>query len=110
MGPFSDIPNHECTPSSAGTSPRPGLIPKTPHAADGIRIDPIPSAASAIGTIASATAAAEPPDDPPGTSAGFQGLRVIRPGESTAPHTHSSGTAVSPTGIAPAARSRATVG
>ena len=32
---------------------------------------------NAIGTIASATAAAEPDDEPPGVCARFRGLRVL---------------------------------
>jgi hypothetical protein len=41
-----------------------------------MRIDPPPSLAPAIGTIPAATAAAAPPDDPPGVCARFHGLRV----------------------------------
>ena len=87
----------------------PGLIPTRPQQAAGIRIEPIPSLPSAIGTVPAATAAAEPPEDPPGERSCFQGLRVIPKVESVAPNTHSSGTRVMPTTIAPAARSRATV-
>ncbi len=40
-----------------------------------MRIDPPPSLAWATGTISAATAAAEPPDDPPVEWSRFQGLR-----------------------------------
>ena len=68
------------------------------------------SVPSASGTQPVATATAEPPDEPPGLSAGFHGLRV-------APHSGlrvkleyaNSGVVVLPTMIAPAARSRSTI-
>ena len=41
-----------------------------------MRIEPPPSAAGAIGTRPAATAAAEPPLEPPGLRCGSQGLRV----------------------------------
>ncbi len=40
-----------------------------------MRIDPPPSLAWATGTISAATAAAEPPDDPPVEWSRFHGLR-----------------------------------
>jgi len=43
----------------------------------GIRIDPPPSLPVAIGNRPPATAAAVPPDEPPGVLAGSQGLRVV---------------------------------
>ena len=49
-----------------GVSPRPGLSPTRPQHAAGTRIDPPPSLAPAHGTMPAATAAADPPDDPPG--------------------------------------------
>lgn len=42
-----------------------------------MRIDPPPSDAWAMGAIPEDTAAAAPPEDPPGVCSGFQGLRVI---------------------------------
>ena len=42
----------------------------------GPRIEPPPSLACAAGTMPAATAAAEPPLEPPALCAGFQGLRV----------------------------------
>src|SRR5690349_19268622 len=77
IGPFSDRPSQESTPISAGTTPKPGLIPNSPQLADGIRIDPAPSLPCAIGTIAAATAAADPPEDPPAVWSGAHGLRLI---------------------------------
>ena len=41
-----------------------------------MRIEPPPSLACAIGTMPAATAAAEPPDEPPGVRDGSHGLRV----------------------------------
>ena len=49
-----------------GTRPRVGLSPKSPQQLAGIRIEPPPSEALAIGTMPLATAAAAPPLDPPG--------------------------------------------
>ena len=65
-GPFSAMPNHEPLPRSAGTTPCPGLMPTSPQQAAGMRIEPMPSLPCAIGTVPDATAAAEPPDEPPG--------------------------------------------
>jgi hypothetical protein len=56
------------------TLPRLGFSPNNPHSDAGIRIDPPPSLACAIGTIPAATAAAEPPLDPPVECLRFQGL------------------------------------
>jgi hypothetical protein len=85
-------------------------MPNTPQLAAGTLIEPIPSAPCAIGTIPEATAAALPPEDPPGTRSVFHGFRVIAAGESVLPQIHNSGTAVIPTTIAPAARNLATTG
>src|SRR3954465_363990 len=52
------------------------LSPTSPHSLAGIRIDPPPSLAWATGTMPLATAAAAPPDDPPGEGSGFHGLRA----------------------------------
>lgn len=64
------------TEGPAGTSPRPGLRPNSPQHAAGMRIDPPPSLAPATGTMPAATAAAAPPDEPPGVRLRSQGLRV----------------------------------
>ncbi len=91
------------------TRPRVGFIPANPQHAAGIRIEPPPSDPVAHGTIPAATAAAEPPDEPPGVRLRSQGLRVI-PVASLAVQGKiiSSGTLVIPIGTAPAARSRRT--
>ncbi len=99
-------------PSRAGwveTRPRLGFIPTSPQHAAGIRIDPPPSEPVAHGTMPAATAAAEPPEEPPGVRAESQGLRVT-PLAALAVHGKiiSSGTFVIPIGIAPAARRRRT--
>src|SRR5690349_4167898 len=48
-----------------GVRPRVGLSPNRPQQDAGMRIDPPPSPAPARGTIPAATAAADPPLDPP---------------------------------------------
>jgi hypothetical protein len=53
-----------------------GLTPTTPQNAAGCRTEPPVSEPSAMGTIPAATAAADPPDDPPGTRDQSCGLRV----------------------------------
>ena len=50
--------------------------PQGPQQADGIRIDPVPSLPEAAPTSPAATAAAEPPLDPPGDSSRRHGLSV----------------------------------
>src|SRR3984885_10810709 len=56
--------------------PRRGLSPTTPQHDDGIRIDPVPSPPEAAPISRAATAAADPPLDPPGDTAWFHGFRV----------------------------------
>ncbi len=53
-----------------------GLRPTRPQLAAGMRIEPPPSLACAIGTMPAATAAAEPPLEPPALRPRSQGLRV----------------------------------
>ena len=109
-GPFSLMPSQASTPISCGTRPAPGLSPKRPQLAAGIRIEPMPSLPCAIVTNPDATAAALPPDEPPGVRLRFHGLWLIPYTESVAPNTQSSGTRVSPTTTAPASQRRATTG
>src|SRR6478752_1193958 len=59
-----------------GVNPRPGLRPTRPQHAAGTRIDPPPSFAPAHGTMPAATAAADPPEEPPGVRARSHGLRA----------------------------------
>jgi len=56
-------PSRSC--GARGTRSRCGLSPKIPQHAAEIRIDPAPSAPSAAGTMAAATAAADPLLEPP---------------------------------------------
>ena len=81
------------------------LKPTRPVSAAGMRIEPPPSLAWAIGTTPAATAAALPPDDPPGEKSGFHGLRVVpSSGLSVMSVWANSGVVVLPTTIAPARR------
>ena len=78
--------------SSSGRStsrPRLGLSPTSPQHAAGIRMEPPPSFACAIGTTPAATSAADPPLEPPAERVGSHGLRV-------APYRSDSVVAVSP--------------
>src|SRR6187549_1619248 len=87
----------------AGTRPKLGLRPKLPQNAAGIRTLRAPSVPTEIGPIPAATAAAVPPDDPPGVLAGFHGLRVMPvSGELVSPLQPNSGVAVLPRITAPA--------
>ncbi len=94
-----------------GIVPSVGLIPKVPHIDDGAVIDPAESVPVAPGTRPAATAAAEPPLEPPGVSAVSHGLRVSGPRRFfVSPSRPNAGVFVFPTITAPAARSRATAG
>ena len=105
--PITDRPSQPGTTGAEETRPRLGFIPTRPQHAAGIRIDPPPSDAVAAGTSPAATAAAEPPEDPPGVRSRRHGLRVIPLACVTVQgKMSSSGVVVIPTGIAPAARSR----
>src|SRR5580698_7286208 len=59
----------------AGTRPRLGFMPERPQQALGMRMDPPPSDPVASGTIPAASAAAEPPEEPPGPHPGWNGFR-----------------------------------
>ncbi len=59
------------------TSPYVGFNPTIPQNDAGSRIEPPVSEPSAQGTIPAATAAADPPLEPPGTFSKFQGFFVI---------------------------------
>src|SRR3989338_1146304 len=58
------------------TRPYVGFNPTTPHHAAGKRIEPAVSVPIAAGARPAATAAADPPDDPPGTRSRLYGLLV----------------------------------
>ncbi len=77
----------------------------------GMRIEPPPSVPSASGAKRAATAAADPPEEPPGVLSLFQGLRVVPvSGLSVEPFQPNSGVVVLPSRTAPASRRRATDG
>ena len=59
-----------------GLRPREGFIPKSPQYDAGMRMEPPPSPPEAKGTMPLATAAPDPPLEPPGVTFRFQGLRV----------------------------------
>ena len=61
---------------SSGSRPLVGLRPTRPLHAAGIRIEPPPSLACAMGTTPAATNAPEPDDDAPAVCSGFHGLRT----------------------------------
>ena len=70
-------------------------------------MEPPPSLACAAGTMPAATAAAEPPLEPPALCAGFQGLRVAPYASgSVVGRSASSGVFVRPSETRPAARKR----
>src|SRR5204863_1114080 len=95
----------------ADTRPNEGLMPKTPVKLDGIRIEPPPSVPTASGPMPEATAAAAPPEEPPGVLAGFHGLRVMPvSGLSVTPFQPNSGVVVLPRSTAPCSRRRAVAG
>src|SRR6516162_2137647 len=73
-----------------------------------MRIEPPPSLPVQMGIIPAATAAAEPPDEPPGVRSAFHGLRVVPWRYVRVQFTDpNSGDVVSPTSTAPAAFRRA---
>ena len=73
--PSTTPPSQLC--ASRGTRPRLGFRPTSPQYEAGMRIEPPPSLAWAMGNIPAATAHPAPPLEPPGDRAGSQGLRVI---------------------------------
>src|SRR5947207_2079474 len=84
---------------------RVGFRPTRPHSLAGMRIDPPPSLACATGTIPDATAAAEPPLDPPVECSVFQGfLDAPWASGSHVGTMPSSGVLLLPTNTKPAAR------
>jgi len=84
-------------------------MPVTPHIAAGWRIEPPVSVPVATGTRPAATAAAEPPEEPPGIAARSQGLRTGPKYEcSLEPPIANSSQLVLPRHTAPAAASRST--
>src|SRR5271169_5459605 len=72
----SNVGLNRLTPSK-GSVPIVGLKPTTPQYAAGRITDPLVWVPIAAATCPSATAAAEPEDEPPGVCAALQGLRVL---------------------------------
>src|SRR5262249_57217124 len=74
----SMVPPAHASPISGPwlTRPRVGLSPTKPHSLAGMRMDPPPSLACATATMPLATAAADPPDEPPVEWPGSHGLRA----------------------------------
>ena len=102
--PFQDSPSV----GPSGVRAREGLSPNSPQADAGIRMLPPPSPAWATGTIPAATAAPDPPLDPPGVWSVFHGLRAgPRNSDSVMPMIPNSGQLVFPTKTTPALRYRA---
>src|SRR6476661_6772581 len=86
-----------------------GFTPTTPHSAAGWRIEPPVSEPSANGAKPAATAAADPPLEPPGTRVRSCGLRVGPNAEfSVDEPIANSSRFVLPITTAPAARTRST--
>src|SRR4030088_427653 len=84
----------QCSDSGASeTRPRCGLSPNRPLLDAGKRIEPAPSVPRAAPTRPAATAAPEPPLEPPGVRLTSQGLRVMpQVGDSVHGIAHSGGT------------------
>src|SRR5665811_311889 len=106
--PWVTIPNITspvCGPY--GPIPRLVLRPTRPLQAAGIRTEPPPSLAPAAGTMPAATAAPDPPDEPPGVRAMSQGLRAApHSSGSVTPFAPNSGVFVLPKMTSPASRKR----
>ena len=109
IGPHVESPCHGSTIGAVGTRPRCGLSPNSPQQPAGMRIEPPPSEPSAAEHSPAATAAAEPPLEPPGVRCRSHGLRVMpNVGVSVNGTIIISGTWVLPRITAPALRSRRT--
>src|SRR5207249_3854081 len=80
IGPSTEITDQPSGRLLLATSPGEGRSPTTPHSAAGMRSEPPVSEPVARGSMSTASAAAEPPDDPPAFRLGSKGLPV-------APHT-----------------------
>ena len=95
------------SPKSGPSDVRPlvGFSPTRPHSLAGMRIDPPPSFACPMGTMPEATAAADPPLEPPVECPAFHGLLVAPYASgSVVGRIPSSGVFVFPTNTKPAAR------
>src|SRR5262249_47323709 len=99
-------PIHESPLSGpSDTRARLGFSPTSPQLAAGMRIEPPPSLAWPAGTKPAATAAADPPDEPPVEWSVSHGLRAgPQARDSVVIVVPISGTFVRPTAMKPAAR------
>src|SRR5437764_597442 len=102
------MPSEESPSSGAGEMrPRAGLRPTRPQQAAGMRTEPPPSLPWATGRMPAATAAAAPPEEPPGVRCRSQGLCVgPKRRASLVGRMPYSGNVVVPTMMKPAARRR----
>ena len=109
IGPRTGFSDEGNGPGPRPERPNVAFMPNSPLYDDGMRIDPPPSPPVHIGNSPAATAAAEPPEDPPGVFERSHGLRVTPCSgvlvKLTVPN---SDAVVSPVMTAPAARSRST--
>ena len=109
-GPTRDQSSRPQAPAT-GMRPDGGRYPTTPQQEAGTRIEPPMSEPVAHGVMPDATAAADPPLEPPTSKAGFHGLRVT-------PHIRlcvqngmeNSGVSPRPWTTDPASTSRSTMG
>lgn len=76
IGPATTRPPHISRSGAREIRPRWGLSPNRPVTAEGMRIDPAPSVPIAAAASPAATAAADPPLEPPGECVSDHGLRV----------------------------------
>ena len=107
MGPIWSSDDAKASRPYLETRPYVGFSPTTPHSAAGWRMEPPVSEPSASGTMRAATAAAEPPLDPPGIRSICQGFLVGPKAEfSVDDPIANSSQLVLPTTTAPAASSR----
>ena len=77
IGPIWSSDDANATSPYLETSPYVGFSPTTPQKLAGCLIEPPVSEPSAHGTRFAATAAADPPEEPPGTLFKFQGFLVF---------------------------------
>ena len=106
--PSEKKPNGGSARGPDATLPRLGFSPTRPQCAAGIRMDPAMSLAWAAGTMPAATAAADPPELPPGERSSAHGLWVTPAATgSVVPISASSGRFVRPRFTRPAARNAA---
>ena len=109
-GPKCEMLSNTVGRMSIGIRPRLGFKPTRPQKEAGMRTEPPMSVPSARGTQPEATAAPEPPDDPPGVRSVFHGFLVTpHSGLSVKLSYANSGVVVLPTMIAPARARRRTM-